>query len=589
MEENSAGSVGCRSVPLGDLTYTVLDIETTGLKPQGNGITEICCLRIEGGRLLDRFSTLVNPGIPIPHFIQTMTGITDSMVRDAPSFDRLIPDLLEFLGDTVLVAHNAPFDLSFLNYGLYSHGRRHLHNPVVDTCRLSRKLIPGLSSAGLDSVVRHLGVQVKDRHRAGGDAEATVGVLLKLLELCQAQGIETDAQLAAFTTPARPKRDPKSPPRPGSHAERLAVLAERCRALPDASGIYIMHSASCRILYVGKAISLRRRLASYFSDDIYWKTRRLMREVESIEHRQLGSELEALLEESRLIKLHQPHYNVMLRDYRDFPFLKIDESGPYPRLQVTREIHQDGARYYGPLHNMKATEMALGILSRCFRLYDDRCPGRNEGESCLYLQMDRCLGPCLGLERRQIHRQAVEELCRRIETDPDGLVEQLVRLRDAASDRLDFETAAIYRDGIDALSSGLVRQQILAPPLEGLNVLAVCPSAHPGLAELFVFDQGSMAGRARVFAAGEDAARESLEGLMESVARMESGGIPRSELLTDPERLDRVNIITSWMEGQGPSTSIVVLEPGWASDRFTQIVDRVWGAARVAAGLEVQQ
>jgi len=298
LEENSAGSVGCRSVPLGDLTYTVLDIETTGLKPQGNGITEICCLRIEGGRLLDRFSTLVNPGIPIPHFIQTMTGITDSMVRDAPSFDRLIPDLLAFLGDTVLVAHNAPFDLSFLNYGLYCHGRRHLHNPVVDTCRLSRKLIPGLSSAGLDSVVRHLGVQVKDRHRAGGDAEATVGVLLKLLELCQAQGIETDAQLAAFTTPARPKRDPKSPPRPGSHAERLAVLAERCRAVPDASGIYIMHSASGRILYVGKAISLRRRLASYFSDDIYGKTRRLMREVESIEHRQLGSELEALLEES---------------------------------------------------------------------------------------------------------------------------------------------------------------------------------------------------------------------------------------------------------------------------------------------------
>lgn len=589
MEDNSTGSVGCRSVPLGDLTYTVLDIETTGLKPQDNGITEICCLRVAGGEILDRFSTLVNPGMPIPQFIQNMTGITDAMVRDAPPFGRIIPDLLQFLGDTVLVAHNAPFDLSFLNYGLYSHGRRHLHNPVLDSCRLSRKLIPGLSSAGLDSLIRHLGIHVADRHRAGGDAEATVALLLHLLELCRQQGIETDTQLMAFAAPARTKQPSKAAPRPSSRAAKLAVLAERCRALPDAPGIYIMRGASGRILYVGKAVSLRRRLASYFSDDIHGKTRRLMGEVDSIEHRQLGSELEALLEESRMIKLHQPRFNVMLRDYQDFPFLKVDESGRYPRLQVTREIHQDGARYYGPLHNMKDTEMALGILSRCFKLYDDRCPARGTGETCIYLQMGRCLAPCKSPEHREAHRQAVEELCRRIEADPEGLVEELVHLRDAAAERLDFETAALYRDGINALSNGLMRQQILAPPLEGVNVLAVSPSAHQGWAELFVFEQGRMAGRARVFAADGAAARESLVELMESVARMESGDTPRSELLTDLERLDQVNIITSWLEGQGPSASTVVLEPGWASDRFTQVVDRVWEAARVAAGVEVQR
>jgi DNA polymerase III subunit epsilon len=588
LEENSTGSVGCRSVPLGDLTYTVLDIETTGLKPQGNGITEICCLRVVGGEIVARFSTLVNPGMPIPHFIQNMTGITDAMVRDAPPFGGIIPDLLQFLGDTVLVAHNAPFDLSFLNYGLYSHGGRHLHNTVLDSCRLSRKLIPGLRSASLDSLIRQLEIEVRDRHRAEGDAEATVALLLHLLGLCREQGIETDTQLMAFAAPARTKQPPKAAPRPSSRADKLAVLAERCRTLPDAPGIYIMRGVSGRILYVGKAISLRRRVASYFSDDLHGKTRRLMGEVDSIEHRQVGSELEALMEESRMIKLHQPRFNVMLRDYQDFPFLKVDDSGRYPKLQVTREIHEDGARYYGPLHNMKDTEMALGILSRCFRLYDDRCPGR-AGKNCLYLQMDRCLGPCLGPERRQAHRLAVDELCRRIEADPEGLVEELVRLRDAAAERLDFETAALYRDGINALSNGLMRQQILAPPLEGVNVLAVSPSAHQGWAELFVFEQGRMTGRARVFAADGAVARQSLVELMESVARMESGGTPRSELLTDLERLDQVNIITSWLEGQGPSASTVVLEPGWASERFTQVVDRVWAAARLAAGVEVQR
>ncbi len=583
MEPDTTGRMACRPVPLGELTYTVVDLETTGLKPQGNGITEVCCLRLQDGRVTDRFSTLVNPGLPIPPFIQSMTGITDAMVRDAPTFGEVIPSLLEFLGDSVLVAHNAPFDLSFLNYGLYCHGHRSLHNPVVDTCRLARRLLPGLPRASLDAVTQHLGISVEDRHRAAGDAEATVAVLLRLLALCGERGVESDAQLMALMASGRRREEVETPAGKGDRAARVAVLAERARSLPDAPGVYIMRSSSGRVLYVGKAISLRRRLASYFTDRVPFRTKRLLGQVETIEHLQLGSELEALLEESRLIKQHQPHFNVLLRSYQDFPFIKVEESGPYPRLVVTRELHYDGARYFGPFRNVRETEQALEIVSHCFRLYDDRCPSRSEGDSCLYLQMNRCPGPCLGPVHELRHRQAVEEVCHLLETRAEVLEAELTRRRDAAADRLDFGTAILYRDGMEALGNALARRRLLAPAVEDLNVLAVCPSVHPGWAELFVFGHGRLTDRLRVFAGGERVDRASVEKLLEAVAHRWADGENEVDLRIDAEKLDQVNIISRWLEDQGDDASTIALGPGWVNGGFAAVVDRVMEAARIAA------
>ncbi|MGE5618384.1 MAG: exonuclease domain-containing protein [Sphingomonadaceae bacterium] len=584
LEGDTAGSVGSGSLPLEELTYTIVDLETTGLKPQGNGITEVCCLRLVGGRVVDRFTTLVNPGRPIPPFIETMTGISDDMVRDAPRFGEILPQLLEFLGDSVLVAHNAPFDLSFLNYALYCNGRRSLHNPVVDTCRLARRLLPDLPRANLDAVTCHLGISVQDRHRASGDAEATAELLLRLLSLCRERGIETDAQLMAFIASGDPERQPRNGPRKGERASRVAVLAERCRTLPDAPGVYIMRSSSGRVLYVGKAVSLRKRLASYFNGSVPTRTKRLLREVECIEHRQLGSELEALLEESRLIKHYQPPYNILLRTYQDFPFIKVDESGRYPRLVVTRELHDDGSRYFGPFSRVRETEQAVEILVRCFRLYDDRCPARSRGASCLYLQMDRCLGPCLGPEQQARHRRALEEVCHLLETAPEALEVELVRRRDAAADRLDFETAALYRDGLDAIGNAQTRKRLLDPAVKDLNVLAVCPSIHVGWAELFVFGHGRLTARARVYSGGDGAGRSAVVSLLESVAEKWAGAESCPDLRIDAEKLDQVNIISLWLEKQGDAATIVMLEPGWTSERFAQTVDRVMEAARLAVG-----
>jgi len=584
LEPDTVGRMARRPVPLGELTYTVVDLETTGLKPLGNGITEVCCLRVRDGRITDRLSTLVNPGRPIPPFIQSMTGISDDMVRNAPTFGQVIPALLEFLGDSVLVAHNAPFDLSFINYGLHCHGRRALHNPVVDTRRLARRLLQDLPRASLEAVTAYLGIQVEHRHRAEGDAEATAELLLRLLSLCRQRGVESDTQLMQLLASdgrgadGRPKAEGRALPR------GAVALAERVRSLPEAPGVYIMRSAAGQVLYVGKAVSLRRRLASYFQGRLPARTRRLMEQVESIEHHLMGSELEALLEESRLIKLHQPPFNVLQRDYQDFPFIKVDESGPFPRLAVTRELHYDGASYFGPFRGVRETEQAVEILSRCFRLYDGRCPTRPSGESCLYLQMDRCLGPCLDPGRAERHRGMVEEVRRLLETRPGELEAELRRRRDAAAERLDFETAILYRDGMEALTNALVRRRLLAPAIRDLNVLAVCPSVYPGWAELFAFAHGRLVERGRLQVGDREADRVAALGFLRLLASRWAQVGDEVDARIDAEKLDQVNIISRWLERQGEAAGVITLEPGWPADGMAALAERLVEAIRQAAG-----
>ena len=581
--------VSARAVPLDDLTYTVVDVETTGLSAYRDGITEICCLRIAGDRVVDRFSTLVNPGQPIPHFIQGMTGITDAMVRDAPSFRQVIPAFLRFLGESVLVAHNAPFDLSFINYGLYSSGQPHLHNPTVDTIRLARRLLPDLPRRSLDAVTQHLGIFVADRHRAYGDAIATAEVLLRLLPLARQRGVESDAQLMAFLGFGQTEKrvqavTPKSSR--ASRAAKLAVLSERCRSLPDAPGVYIMRSAPGDVLYVGKAISLRKRLASYFNGSVTGKVKRMMSQVEMIEHQPAASELEALLEESRLIKYHQPPFNVRLRSYRDYPFIQVKADGNgtygnYPHLGVTRKVSDDDALYFGPFRGRNSTELVVETLRKCFQLFDDRCPNHGTiGESCIYHQMRRCIAPCMDTGHQAAYSEAVAEVCRLLESSPEDLVADLVRRREEASVRLDYETAAVYRDAIDALGHALSHRRLLAPAIDGLNVLAVCPSLHPGWVELFVFGDGRLAARTRLNAVDGGLDRREVEQLLHAMVERRLAAGSRPSVRIDAQSLDQVNIISGWLDRHGRAAGTITLEPGWSQTAFAEVVDRVVEAAR---------
>ena len=187
----------CRA--LDETDYVVVDVETTGAKTPPARITEIGAYRVSRGRIVAEFQTLVNPQMPIPSFIVMLTGITDAMVKSAPLFSEVAGDLLQFIDRAVLVAHNAPFDVRFLNHEISRvfPGKR-MFNPQLCTVSLSRRVVPGLVNHRLHTVAEHFAVPIKNRHRAAGDAEATAEVFLRLLELLQQNGVRDLAAARKF-------------------------------------------------------------------------------------------------------------------------------------------------------------------------------------------------------------------------------------------------------------------------------------------------------------------------------------------------------------------------------------------------------
>src|SRR5689334_21138156 len=191
---------------LKDLDFVVVDVEATGAKTPPNRLIELGAYRIRGGRIVDKFLSLVNPGLPIPRFVATLTGISNEMVKSAPVFATVAPQWLDFVSDSVLVAHNAPFDTSFLNHEISRVYPGHrMVNPHLCTVRLSRRALPDLCNHRLDTIAEHFSIPITSRHRAGSDALATAEIFILLLtELEETYGIKSLAAASRFQFPELP-------------------------------------------------------------------------------------------------------------------------------------------------------------------------------------------------------------------------------------------------------------------------------------------------------------------------------------------------------------------------------------------------
>jgi DNA polymerase III epsilon subunit family exonuclease len=184
---------------LNECDFVVFDTETTGAKAGHSRMTEIGAYRVSGGKIVDEFQTLVNPEMPIPAHITQLTGISDSMAARAPLFADVAPDLLNFFGDSVLVAHNADFDMAFLNYEIRRvYGERKLINHNLCTVRLSRKLLPNIQNYKLHTVAEYFSIQICNRHRAAGDALATAQIFVRLLQKLNEKGVTDIASIKTF-------------------------------------------------------------------------------------------------------------------------------------------------------------------------------------------------------------------------------------------------------------------------------------------------------------------------------------------------------------------------------------------------------
>ena len=304
--------------------YAIVDIETTGGHAGANGITEIAIALHDGRQITDFYETLVNPLMPIPRYVQSLTGITNAMVSQAPLFDEVASKIFEMLRDRIFVAHNVNFDFSFVKHQLSQSGF-HLDTKKLCTVRAGRTILPGFPSYSLGNLCRSLGINVENRHRAGGDTMATV----KLLECL----IEADHK-GYITGMLKGKAKEQYLP-PNLPVEKVAEL-------PAVPGVYYFHNQKGKVVYVGKAKDLRKRVASHFSNNKPGRQKQeFLREIHNISFETCGTELMAFILESIEIKRLWPLYNRSQKTFEQAFGLYIYEDGRgFRRLFIEKKKKQ---------------------------------------------------------------------------------------------------------------------------------------------------------------------------------------------------------------------------------------------------------
>lgn len=370
--------------------YVLLDLETTGATAHQDRITEVALVRVENGQEVVRWSSLVNPGLPIPPFIERLTGISNAMVANAPPFETLAAHLFTLLGDAVLVAHNVRFDHGFLK-NEFARLEMDLRVKTLCTVRLSRKLYPQFKSHGLDAIMQRHGLSTESRHRAMGDVEV---VLAWLQQAEQELGQET-IRLAAQELLSASSSIP-------SH------LQTSVKSLPTGAGVYIFYGESPLPLYIGKSVNLRTRVMSHFqADHKIGKDMRIGQELTHIECHETAGELGALLLEARLVKQMQPVYNQQLRRQNMLCAWKLaDAAEQSPLITLVNlqdlQIGQFG-QLYGPFRSKRQALDTLRTLAAEHQLCL-RTLGLESGKGrCFAHQLGHCKGACCGQEPLVLH------------------------------------------------------------------------------------------------------------------------------------------------------------------------------------------
>jgi DNA polymerase-3 subunit epsilon len=444
--------------PLRDITFCVVDLETTGGSAEGGSmITEIGAVKVRGGEVLGEFQTLVNPHTEIPAFIAVLTGISNTMVADAPPIESALPAFLEFAAGCVLVAHNAPFDVGFLKHFAAKQERPWPRFEVLDTAKLARRVITrdDAPNCKLSSLAKAFNSTTTPNHRALSDARATVDVLHGLMERLGGLGVHTLEELQTFSS------------RVTTAQRRKRHLAE---GLPHAPGVYLFRDDRSRVLYVGTSRDLRTRVRSYFTAS---ETRTRMGEMVGIATSVTGIEcataLEAEVRELRLIAEHKPRYNRRSRFPEKVHFIKLTRE-PWPRLSLVRRVLDDDADYLGPFSSKKTAEKCLAALHDTFpvRQCSDRLARVPSRAPCVLAEMDRCLSPCDGSVDESTYAAVVRQLRDSLLRRPDEVVETInARMAALAADER-FEEAGIHRDRLAAFVRAAARTQ-------RLSALTRCP------------------------------------------------------------------------------------------------------------------
>lgn len=326
---------------------------------------------------------------------------------------------------------------------------------------------------------------------------------------------------------------------------------------PTCPGCYVFRDSDESVLYVGKSVALRTRLGSYFAARRDRKTRAMMAHAHSVEWHTVGSEIEALVLESQLIKRYQPPYNVQLREYPHYSFLRLNDGGGYPYLELTASVEADGAAYYGPFWGKRSAEQTLEFVNRLFSLR--RCtgplPSEVVGSACFYAQVHRCSAPCLGREDAAGYGESIRSAGELLRGDVDRLIRRLEAERDVAAEGLRFEQAAKLHHIVQTVATLQRKRRHLRSAASTVNFLVVVRRPELEDVQVLAFSAARLRGQVTLVGDSEDQRRRLQHFVMEHYPS-------RRELEIDLEELDQMHVVAEWLARQGRQALYVPLPDG---------------------------
>jgi len=576
-----AGLESAEELSLRQTTFVVVDLETTGGRSTGSegrpaalpdAITEIGAVKVRGGAVLGEFATLVDPQRSIPPQIVQLTGITSAMVCDAPTIDTVLPMFLEFARDSVLVAHNAGFDIGFLRAAAQRCEIPWPRPPVLCTVRLARRVLSReeAPSVRLAALARLFTVAAQPTHRALDDARATVDVLHALIERVGNQGVDTYADLRSYLPDVTPTQ------------RRKRVLAE---ALPHRPGVYLFRGPAGEVLYIGTAVDLRRRVSRYFTGaDPRGRMKEMVTLAGAVDHVECAHALEAGVRELRLLAAHAPPYNRRSRFPQRWWWIALTDEA-FPRLSVLRAPRHD--RAVGPFRSRTDAAETASLLARFTGLRT--CTARLSrsalhGPAC----PEREVSPCPAA--RDVTATQYAAAVARVAALIDGLdntaLAAAVHEVTALAEHRHYESAARLRDRTAAAVEALWRGQRLRALAALPELIAAAPDGPDGQGgyHLAVIRHGQLA-----------AAGTAKRGVppMPVVDAIQAGA---QAILPGPAPLggalvEEAALIARWLAGPGVRIVRVssVDDAGWASPLRSAGAWAAWATLARSARLAADQ
>ena len=377
--------------PFSNMLYAIVDIETTGGYAAAAGITEVAVVISDGANILDRYETLINPVYTIPKYVESLTGITNAMVENEKLFRAVAEKLYELLSDKIFVAHNVNFDYSFLKYHFKASGYE-LECKKLCTIRMGRQILPGYKSYSLGKFCREVGIPIEHRHRAGGDAEATTKLFHHLLKKDGEGHVKKMLQVKS--------KEQSLPPN---------LPAQQVKKLPPNPGVYYFHDSKGKVIYVGKAKNLSKRVNSHFSNNKPGRQKQeFLRNIHSITYKTTATELMAFILESTEIKKLWPQQNRSLKRFEQaYAMYAFEDQNGYLRLAIEKKNKNIHSLYSFNL--LTEGHTLLRKLSHQFMLCPKLCFLQQHPVECEGIKDGRCSGACQQKELSSEYNNRVSE------------------------------------------------------------------------------------------------------------------------------------------------------------------------------------